>query len=66
MTDTNKLKAILVENGLTQKQVAEKIGISSTSLNYKISNKRPFNSDEMFRLCDILNIKEPRNIFFAN
>lgn len=65
MTDTKKLKAILVENGVTQKEIAKKLGISSTSFNYKLSNKRPFNADEMFKLCDLLYIAEPRNIFFA-
>ena len=66
MTDSKKLKAKIVENGLTQEELAEKLNISPTSLNNKINNKFPFNSDEMFRISDILKIKEPREIFFAS
>lgn len=66
MTDTRRLKAKIVESGLTQAQVAKKLGISTTSMNNKIQNKHPFNSSEMFLLCDILHIEDPKPIFFAN
>lgn len=65
MTDSNKLKAKIIEKGYTQEIVANKLGISMASLNYKINNKRPFNSNEMFLLCDILDIKNPKQYFFT-
>lgn len=66
MTDTRKLRAIIVEKGMTQSEVAEKLNISLTSFNYKVNNKRAFNSDEMFKLCEILQIEDPKPIFFTN
>lgn len=66
MTNSQLLKSKIVEKGYTQGIVAEKLGISKTSLNYKINNKRPFNSNEMYILCKILGIKQPKHIFFAS
>lgn len=66
MTDTRKLRALIVEKGMTQSEVAEKLNISLTSFNYKVNNKRAFNSDEMFKLCEILQIEDPKPIFFTN
>lgn len=66
MTDSRKLRAIIIERGMTQSEVADKLNISRTSFNYKVNNKRAFNSDEMFKLCEILKIEDPKPIFFAN
>lgn len=66
MTDTKKLRAIIVERGMTQSELAEKLDISLSAFNFKVNNKRPFNSDEMFKLCEILHIEDPKPIFFAN
>ena len=66
MTDSKKLRAIILERGYTQAEVAEKLQISTTSFNYKVNNKRAFNSDEMFKLCEILQIIDPKPVFFAS
>lgn len=66
MTDSRKLRAIILERGMTQSEIAEKLKISLTTFNYKVNNKRSFNSDEMFKLCEILQIADPKPIFFAN
>lgn len=66
MTDSRKLRAIILEKGMTQSEIAEKLKISLTTFNYKVNNKRSFNSDEMFKLCEILQIADPKPIFFAN
>ena len=66
MTDSRKLRAIILERGMTQSEIAEKLKISLTTFNYKVNNKRSFNSDEMFKLCEILQIVDPKPIFFAN
>jgi DNA-binding XRE family transcriptional regulator len=66
MTDSNKLKAIFVEAGKKQSDVAKMLGISLTCLNNKILNKVEFKATEIQKLCDAFNIKEKEAIFFAN
>lgn len=61
---TNELKGIIAKNGLTQKQVAEKIGITPKTF-YGKMKKGVFGSDEIQKMIDILNIKNPCEIFFA-
>lgn len=65
MTNTNKLKAKMFEKGLNQEKIADILDISLASVNYKVNNKRPFSSDEMFILCDVLEIENPKDYFFA-
>lgn len=65
MTNTNKLKAKIIEKGYNQEYIAEKLGVSVSAINYKINNKRHFNAEEMFILCDILEIENPKDYFFA-
>lgn len=64
MTNSNKLRAKIRENGFTQKEVAEKIGISLQSLSYKINNKIEFRASEMERLCNLLDITDKDSYFF--
>lgn len=65
MTDTNLLKAKIIENGLTQKKMAELLKISLQSFNYKINNKREFTVSEIVKICDLLKIKNKDTYFFA-
>ena len=65
MTNSLELKALIVKNGLTQQELAKKMGISFASLNMKIHNKRQFKSKEILFLRDILHIENIDNIFFA-
>jgi transcriptional regulator with XRE-family HTH domain len=48
----NILKAKIVENGLTQKEVAEEMGLSPKTLNAKLNGKRTMyvNELELLRL----------------
>lgn len=58
------------EKGITQKELAQKLGISETAYRQKEKGQRAFKSDEMFMIADILekNIGEifsdlrPRNV----
>jgi len=61
---TNELKGIIAKNGLTQKQVAEKIGITPKTF-YGKMKKGVFGSDEIQKMIEILNINNPCEIFFA-
>lgn len=66
MTDTQKLKAKIIENGMTQAKIARKLGISATAFNNKLLNRSSFKSEEMFHLCEILKIEEAKSIFFIH
>lgn len=65
MINVNKLKAIFVENGKNQKDVAKMLGISENTMSIKLK-KGILNSDEIFKLIDIFEIKNPTDIFFVN
>jgi len=47
VVDSNKLKAVLIENGFTQEAMANKLDIATFTLNEKINNKREFTASEM-------------------
>lgn len=64
-TNSNLLKGRIAENGYTQGEVAEKIGISYQSFSMKINNKRTFTVSEIIKLCDLLKISNKDNYFFA-
>ncbi len=57
-----KLKGARVEKGLTQEDMAEKIGISTYSYLMKENGKRDFTLTEMKKICEILD-KELSEIF---
>lgn len=40
MTNTLKLRALLIENNLTNEDMSKKLGISKQSFSMKINNKR--------------------------
>ena len=65
MTATNKLRALLVESGYTQSEIAEKLGISYQSFSYKINNKAEFKVSEIELLCRLLHIKDKDKYFFC-
>lgn len=58
----HKLKGARVEKGLTQEDMAERIGISTYSYLMKENGKRDFTLTEMKKICEILN-KELSEIF---
>jgi len=57
-----KLKGARVEKGLTQEDMAKRIGISTYSYLMKENGKRDFTLTEMKKICKILN-KELSEIF---
>ena len=64
MVNTNELRAAFKRKAYTQEEVAKKIGVSPRTLSSKM-NKGVFNSNEIERLIEVLDIKEPMPIFFA-
>lgn len=65
MLDKNALKAEIVKNGLTQKEVARMIGISEKTFISRM-HKGSFGTDEAEIMIRELKIKDPAKIFFAN
>ncbi len=69
MTNTLKLRALLIENNLTNEDVAKLVGISKQSFSLKLNNKREFKVSEIKKLSMILNIVDASDIisiFFVN
>lgn len=67
MTNTAKLKAKIIEKGLLQEAVAMRLGMTSSTFNYKLNNKTEFKASEIKKLYEILllTIEETFEIFFA-
>lgn len=64
MVNTNKLRGIIAERGLDQKDVAELIGKSPKTF-YEKMKRGKFDSDEISKMVTGLNITNPVEIFFA-
>ena len=56
VVNSRKIKGRLVELGLTQKDVAEKIGVAQPTVNQKINNIRPMDLQEAEAIADLLKI----------
>lgn len=62
--NTNLLKAEIVKNGLTQKEFCKSIKMAQSTFIRKI-RKGVFNTDEIERMVNVLNLKRPEQIFFG-
>lgn len=59
----NELRALIVAKGLTQLEVAHMLGITPKTF-YTKMKKGVFGTDEAEKMIDILEIKNPSEIFF--
>ena len=68
MTNTLKLKALLVEKQSSQKDLAKELGIAPSSLYLKIHNKREFWVSEVSKIQTLFNLtpEQRDEIFFAH
>lgn len=69
MPNTKLLRSIMVANGVTQRELANAVGISENTMSAKITGKRPFNTDEAIKICGLLNIEDTtimKDIFLAS
>ena len=64
MINTNALRGLIVEKGLTQKDIAKIINITPKTF-YEKMKKGIFGSDEIEKMIDVLDIQNPVEIFFA-
>lgn len=65
MIATDKLRGIISERNLSQRKVAETLGMTENTF-YAKMKKGVFDSDEIEAMISLLEIKEPMQIFFAN
>lgn len=66
MTATNKLKAKMVEAGITQAELAKILGISYQAMNYKINNRSEFKVSEIEAVASALKIRNKDEYFLPN
>ena len=68
MTNTAKLKGLLVENEMTQADMAQELNIAPFTFNEKINNKRDFTASEMQGIKARLNMSNEKfmSIFFPD
>lgn len=64
MIKTDELRGIIAKNGLSQSDVASKIGVTPKTFYEKMKNG-VFGSDEIQIMIDELHIEDPISIFFA-
>lgn len=62
---TNKLKALIVEAGMTQQDVAHHLGITPKTF-YSKMKKGVFGTDEVTKMIAILKIENPAEIFLES
>lgn len=68
MINSNLLKSHMALHSVTQLEMANRLGISTSTLNNKINNKVHFTVEEAKQICTILQISdndEKANIFFS-
>lgn len=68
MTNTLKLKAAIAESGLNQEQIAEMLGVSLCTFNYKLNGTSEFKASEIKKLMELLHLNSDKVmlIFFAD
>lgn len=64
MIDTAKLRGIIAQRGLSQREVAKNLGITENTF-YRKMKRGVFDSDEMDEMISLLGISNPCEIFFA-
>lgn len=58
MLNVNLLKGKMAEKGYSQKELAKAIGISDNTLSSRMCLHTPLNTDEIERICGVLDITE--------
>ena len=64
MINVNLIRAKIVENGMTQEQLAKQIGMCAKTFSMKMSSGK-FGLDEAEKMIQILKIEDPNKYFFA-
>lgn len=65
MFDKNKFKVQLLLNNRKLPEIADLLGVNLVTLYRKMNGESDFYRNEIQLLCEILNIENPVEIFFA-
>lgn len=68
MLNKNKLLGAIVSAGMTQNQVASKIGVSKNTFSAKINGKSCFDTAQVEKICEVIGVTDPvekANIFLS-
>lgn len=65
MIDTNELRGVIAKNGLSQSELARKLGMTPKTF-YDKMKKGVFSSNEIEKMIVQLGIENPIAIFFVN
>lgn len=67
MTDVRKIREKMYGGKISYRDMAQMLGIGTTTFQMKMSNKSEFKQSEIQKICTILNIplEEAHTIFFA-
>lgn len=66
MFNKRKFKAAVIIKGMTLKEVAEKLGINEATLQRKMNGDSDFYRNEIQSLCELLDLEDPKDIFFSD
>lgn len=64
MVATDKLRGIIAERGMSQRQVAKLLGMNEKTF-YSKMQKGVFGTDEVEQMVELLSIPNPADIFLA-
>lgn len=63
--NTDKLRGIIAERGMTQEKVAIAIGVTPKTF-YSKMKKGVFGTDEAIKMVELLRIEDPASIFLSS
>lgn len=66
MVNKNAFMSAMVLKGYNQQTLAKAICTSQSNLSMKIKGKRDFKCSEIKKLIEVLDIKDPMPVFFAD
>ena len=64
MVDSRKIRARIIELGLSRQQIAAALDISEHTLHNKISGLTPFKADEAYQLAKMLDVEDDMVPYF--
>ena len=56
--NANLLRGEIVSKGMTMQEVAKYVGLSRNSFSARVQGRVPFNSNEIVRICELLQIED--------
>ena len=58
-----KLKGLIYEKRMTQRQLAKELGISEKTMGLKMADECEFTLSEVYKICRVLGIENPLDVF---